>query len=92
MTNGSRTRIEVDGGWGGRWMNVVLWPSIVGPWLGLASQLAYHSTSPSQLGDLMSIQTIPFEYGGLWNESFPNFLVRICTVDAVTHRLRPMAR
>ena len=26
---------------------VVVWPGIVGPWLGLASQFAYHSTSPS---------------------------------------------
>ena len=40
-------RAMMDGGWGGRWMSVVLWPGIVGPWLGLASQLAYHSTSPS---------------------------------------------
>ena len=69
---------------------VVLWPGIVGPWLGLASQLAYHSTSPTYLGDFMSIWTIPFAYGGLWNESFPELLVRTCTVDPATHRLGPI--
>ena len=69
-----------------------LWPSIVGPWLGSASPLAYHSTSPSQLRDLMSIRTIPFECGGLWNESFPELLVQSCTVDPATHRLGPTRR
>ena len=69
-----------------------LWPSIVSPWLGSASQLAYHSTSPSQLRDLMSIRTIPFECGGLWNESFPELLVQSCTVDPATHRLGPTRR
>ena len=82
--------MEVDGGWGGRWMSVVLWPGIVGPWLGLASQLAYHSKSPSELVDFMSIRTLPFEYGGLWNESFPELLVQTCTVDPAIHRLRPI--
>ena len=39
----------------------------------------------------MSIRTLPFEYGGLWNESFPELLVRTCTVDPATHRLGPIA-
>ena len=39
--DGVRVGVGVEG------TEVVLWPGIVGPWLGLASQLAYHSTSPS---------------------------------------------
>ena len=37
----------------------------------------------------MSIRTIPFECGGLWNESFPELLVQSCTVDPATYRLGP---
>ena len=40
----------------------------------------------------MSIWTITFEYGGLRNESFPELLVRTCTVDPATHRLGPTQR
>ena len=40
----------------------------------------------------MSIRTIPFECGGLWNESFPELLVQSCTVDPATHRLGPTRR
>ena len=69
---------------------VVLWPDIGGPWLGLSCRLAYHSTSPSQLGDLVLIRTISFEYGGLWDESFPELLARACTVCPATHRLLPI--
>ena len=47
MGDGVRVGVGVEGA------EVVLWPGIVGPWLGLASQLAYHSMSPSQLGDLV---------------------------------------
>ena len=81
-----RVRVGVEG------TEVVLCPGIVGPWLGSACLLAYHSTSPSQLRDLMSIRTIPFECGGLWNESFPELLVQSCTVDPATHRLGPTRR
>ena len=41
----------------------------------------------------MSIRTIPFEYGGLWNESFPELLVQTCTVRArVEVRVRVRVR
>ena len=69
---------------------VVVWPVIGGPWRGLSSRLACHSTSPDQLGDLMLIWTITFECGGLWDESFPELLARACTVSPATHRVLPI--
>ena len=68
---------------------VVLWPDISGPWLGLSSRLAYHSTPLSQLRGLMSIRTISFEYGGLWDESFPGRQMPICLA---IHRVWPTCR
>ena len=35
-------RAMVDGGWGGRWMGVVFWPGIVGPWLGFSACIPFN--------------------------------------------------
>ena len=77
---------------GGEGLKLSCGPILLVHGLAWLLSLTYHSTSPSKLGDLMSIRTIPFECGGLWNESFPELLVRTCTVDPATHRLGPTRR